>query len=408
VVDFVRELSGKDECTVLVSGDRTTAVEAAFANGSMAHAFELDDTHFAGGHPGCGIIPAALAIGEREKATGKGLLTSIVIGYDVHIRIAKAVRPGLFLRGFCTSSTIGSIACAAVVSKILGLDQEKTAHALGIAKDLTCGTINHQWDPLRGGDCVRIEGGSAARNGVMSGLLADKGFKSESTSIEGEAGFCRTFSDTVNLSEITDRLGKRFYITEVLIKPYACCSQMNSAIDAVTKIMENHEFGSEEVEEVKIYTNEIGVKTTSKYEPQDLTAAQFSMPFSIALRLIKRSNFIEDYTEENLKSQEVLGMMKKVKVLLAPNYKKMFPYFSVLPVKAEITLRNGATYEKEVVHSKGTPQNPMSKEEILQKFRSLASTVMPDATVRKGIEIIGKAETFDDVSDLTKMFTQVI
>jgi 2-methylcitrate dehydratase PrpD len=188
VYDYVRDRkSNREESTVVHYGLRTTMDDAAFANAVFNHGFEMDDDEpNSVSHPGCVVIPPALALGEKDKTKGKEFLTAVVVGYDVMIRIGTATRP-LIKRGFHGTPVIGTFGAAAAVSKILQLNTDTVLHALGIAASNTGGIAEYT---VSGGSVKRLHAGFASQGGLRAAFLAQYGLTAPATALEGEKGFC--------------------------------------------------------------------------------------------------------------------------------------------------------------------------------------------------------------------------
>lgn len=396
----VRDLgrAGKKGSTVLIYGYKATPIDAVFVNGVMAHSFELDDgSANTGAHPACCVIPTALALGERAEICGKDLITSIVVGYEVIERMAKAFTPSLQLRGFGATSTCGTFAAAATAGKILRLDQKTVANSLGIASHHSSGTLVCGFTTMEGGHVKRFMGGLAARGGIFSALLAQRGFKGVEDEIEGPRGFSKAFSGKYDLGKITDGLGEGFEIMEILTKRYAVCHVLDPVLRAIYSICDKQMVKVEDVEEIRIHcTRDHASSSTgwSLYRPPDIARAQFSIPFNVALALKTGSNFWPgDYSKETIRDEEILSLADKVKLI--PREGKIF---GVDEVKAELVLSDGTILSDEVEATVA-----MTDEEIRQKYENLASLVFSRAeveTIRKTIE---KLEDAEDISDLCEM-----
>ena len=204
VYEYVREWGDeKRESTIAHYGYKTKAENAVFANSSFGHGFEIDDHYLPGqSHPGCIVVPSALAMAEKESATGKDVILAVAAGYEVMGRINKAIVPSCILRGFHAPTSItGPFGAAAVAGKVLNFDPELMVHALSIAGSHAGGTIEYDQS---GGSVKRMHAGMAAHGGLRSAFLAQKGLTGPPTILEGKHGFCQAFADKYNLQEITD------------------------------------------------------------------------------------------------------------------------------------------------------------------------------------------------------------
>jgi 2-methylcitrate dehydratase PrpD len=348
-------------------------------------------------HPGCVVIPSAFAIGETEMISGKEFLTAVVLGYEVMLRIATAAH-SMFNRWFYPTSVVGTFGAAAVTSKVLRLNKDAVISALSMAAFESSGIT--EWSET-GGSVVHAQNAFAAHAGMRAAFLAQGGLTGPPTALEGRKGFCQAFANKYSLSEITAGLGKHFKILSICTKPYCCGAAMHSAIDAVSKISKEHTIVPQEIEEIIVATKRLEAEAAgSIIEPQDVAHAQYISSYGISLRLIKGGNGFSDYTEENVKDREILRLAKKVKHIVDEELEtEELPAYAV-PAKVKIILKDGTTYKERVDYAKGTTGNPMTKDELQDKFRGLASTVVSDEQVEKIIKTVEELEELDNVHKL--------
>jgi 2-methylcitrate dehydratase PrpD len=333
-----------------------------------------------------------------EKISGRQLITSIIVGYDVMLRIGSATRL-MMERGFHTTGVIGPFGSVAAACKAHGADLDTAVNALGIAAS-ECGGISEY--ARSGGSVKRLHAGFAAQAGVKAAFLAGLGLTGPATAIEGERGFCQAYADKYFIEDITEGLGSEFKILDVAIKPYCCCFAQHAVIDATSLIMAKNRVNPDDIAEVFVrQKHREALAISAIVEPTDIVSAQFSGRFGLALRMIKGGNQFTDYSEANLKNPQILALVKKVKWIIDDELEKMPPESNV--AKVTIKMKNGEVYEERVDYSKGTVQNPMTKAEIRDKFRGLASTVLPEARVNKIIKAVETLEDLDDVGKLSSL-----
>ena len=262
---------------------------AAMANGTMAFHLELDDVHRSSHtHPGVTTIPAAIATAETHHLNGKDLITAVVLGYDAQIRVGLAVSPSIYVdRTFLAPGTLGIFGAAAAAANLLKLDEDEVAGALGTASYI---------GPLAPFESFRL--GAPAKDTIMgwanfSGLyaaeLARGGFGGPDTAIEGEYGFSRTVSARYDMDRLHSELGSRFDILRTGFKPYACCRQHHTAIDAVLELKQTYNLTADQVASVKHRTFVVGSRGTDR-SPKSIPAAKYSAPYTIALALMLGRN----------------------------------------------------------------------------------------------------------------------
>jgi len=390
---------GRQESTVINYGLRTSAQDAAFVNASFGHGTMGDDTDsVCHAHFGSIIIPAALALGEREGINGRELIKAVVVGYEVASRIGAAA-PLAEGRGFHPGPIFGPFGVAACAAVLLKFNENQILDAMGIAGSHASGLMEYS---KSGGTVNRLHSSIAAYGGMRAAFLAQKGVKGPSTILEGERGFLRAYSGESILSETTQGLGERYRVFLIELKAYCCCGTSTTTLDAISRIKTRHPFHAEEVEEVIVRASPLTFRMTgSVKEPEDVTSAQFSGAFGIALRLVKGGNSFREYSEENLKDPKVLALARKIRFVLDEEIGKL-PQ-SDNPAKVLIKLKNGQVYEETVVAGRGSILNPMEKEEVNQKFRNYASAVLSRPKVEAMVEIVRGLERVDDLSELIQL-----
>ncbi|MBU2497586.1 MAG: MmgE/PrpD family protein, partial [Proteobacteria bacterium] len=399
--EFITEYKGqKEESTIVKYGLRTSAQDAAFANACFGHGFMGDDTDsVCHAHLGSIIVPAALAMSEREKIDGKEFLKAVVVGYEVASRIGAAA-PLSEGRGFHPGPIFGPFGAAACAGTVLGFHEDKILDALGIAGSHSSGLMEYS---KSGGTVNRLHSSIAAYGGVRAALLAQKGFSGPATILEGERGFLRAFSGECFVEEINKGLGKEFRVLLIELKTYSCCGTLGPALDAVSKTKRDHDIHPKEIEEIIVKASPATFRLAGTIiKPKDITSAQFSGAFSIALNLIKGGNTFREYSEENLRDPDILGLATKTKFILdealekAPNCDN--------PAKVLIRMTNGITYEETIYAAKGSILNPMTRKEIIQKFRDHASNALPDRNIEAIIETVLGLDSVNNIS----MFGQLL
>jgi len=398
--EYVAEYKGgREESTVVNYGLRTSAQDAAFANACFGHASMGDDTDsVCHGHLGSIILPAALAMAERERITGKEFIKAVVAGYEVASRIGAAA-PLAEGRGFHPGPIFGPFGVAAAGGAILGFNESQIWDALGIAGSHSSGLMEYS---KSGGTVNRLHSSIAAYSGMRAALLAQRGVKGPATILEGEKGFLRAFSGECLLDEITRGLGESFRVLLIELKAYCCCGTSGTTLDAVSKIKEKDEIRPGQIEEIIVNASPSTFRMTgSIVEPKDVTSAQFSGRFGVALRLVKGGNSFKEYSEENLKDLDVLDLVKKTRFILDDELGKRPNSHN--PAKVMIKVKSGAIYEETVHAAKGTVLNPMTKEEVYQKFRGFASAVLPNHDTEAIIETVAELERVEHIRELIRL-----
>jgi len=403
VVDQMKSFGGKRESTIIGDGAKVPCTQAAFANAVIADILDFEDTYV--GHPAATIIPGALAVGERVGASGRDFITSIVLGYEVSIRIGVAVQPSAErfekIWPMVTWHTYGASIPAA---KLLRLDREgvvRTIEITGTTAPVPCG----KWYTEMPRSYVKGGWGWGAESGVLAALLAEKGFHGMPRILESERGFwLMCGSDKCDFDFITARLGERYEIMNLAFKPHSSCRWTHATLDAVKLIIGEHNVKADEVEEVKVRTTSHVARAFPDYAPESLVDAEFSIPYTVAVMLLRKKPGPDWFAKKTLTSKKVLNLASKVKLEADPEaddayFKQGWKLLSKVTVKT----KDGKLYEKTVDCPKGEPQNPMTAEELKDKFVDIASGVAGKKRAEKLLETIYKLDRLKNISALTRL-----
>ncbi len=400
MIEYVKSVAGKPESIVVGSDVSVGAGHAALANGTKGHGYEIDDVLICAlHHPGVVVVPAALATAEREKSTGKEFIAAVVAGYEVMNRVGKAVwTESHVMRGILPTGTNGPYGAAAAAGKLMDFTEGQMIDALGIAGHQSSGLFE---GVKEGKMTKRFAAGWAAQSGVTAADLAKLGFTGPSTVLEGEWGFLRAFSDQADPSQLTAKLGEHYNIMETTFKPYPCCKALHAAIDGMLELNREYRFDPAQVAEVVVGGYEKLVKMHDIYDPATSMAAQFSIPYVVSVALLKGIPGVEDFAEKNIRDEKVLEFARKVKLAVDPEVTLYFPANE--PSKVTVKLIDGSSFAKTIVCSKGTPNNPMSREELEVKFKTFAIRVIPSQQAEKAVALIRNLDALNLVKELSTL-----
>jgi 2-methylcitrate dehydratase PrpD len=377
-------------------------LDAAFVNATFGQGCELDDVGFAaGGHPSAATVPVALAVCEKQRASGKEFLASIVVGCDVMYRLLAAIRPSSGKRGFHSHGIGAPFGAMATAARLLRLSDGQMLHAFGIAGMHSSGTMEYD---QTGGEVKRVIAGIAARAGIQAAMLAQRGLTGPPTIIEGKRGFLKVFADQIEPEQITNNLGSDFKIMRIWFKLYPCVATVQGVIYTLSKLIEEHHFGADDVEEIRVGISETSLSHGGAiYEPHDTASAQFSMPFSLAIRLLKNDNDLSFYMDPKLWSDpKVLALAKKVKSYADPNAKKDQNYNTTMEVK----LANGKTYKAFEPYPPGSPLNMVSRDVLRAKFRKMARAVLSEERIENLIDAVDRLDTCENAATLLPLLVK--
>ncbi|MDR7865913.1 MAG: MmgE/PrpD family protein [Sporomusaceae bacterium] len=371
---------GREEATVFGAAPfRTTALQAALANGAFSHALDMDDLHNASIiHLGTVVVPAALAVAEQTGASGPALIAAVVAGYEVGARVGEAVNPESYFY-WHTTGTAGAFGAAAAAASLLGLGAGQTAHCFGSAGSQAAGL----WEFLREGAMSKtLHAGKAAMNGILAAVLAREGFTGATAILEGEKGFCRAVSPVPRLEKLTAGLGSGAYkIDENSFKPYAACKHCHPAINAAQILLGAPGFDTGRVRSIAVRTNSVAENLVNNPAPQNAYGSKFSLQYCVAAAFRYGRVGVEEFASDRAGDGELRRLMDCVAVEVDPEldeqYKRNPEKWSTLVI---VTLDDGERFQQYIAYPKGDPQNPVSYAETEDKFRSLADGVLaPEA-----------------------------
>ncbi|MFI5014148.1 MAG: MmgE/PrpD family protein [Hyphomicrobiales bacterium] len=383
----------------IVWGHRATlpAPLAAMVNGTAAHALELDD--FGGcGHSGAVVIPVVAALAGRGGISGKAALTAVLAGYDLAARVlegAGGYRPHND-KGWHSTGTCGSFGAAAAAAKLIGLDAERFADALGIAGTFTGGI----WAFLADGAMTkRFHPGRAAENGLSAALLAQAGMTGPRRVLEVEwGGFFSTYSPGFATPDATlAGLGSEFRIATSGMKPYACCRGLHACLDDLFEMMGEAKIDSSGIAGMVVHGNAQVCRQFDRPTIANMLDAQFSMQYALAVGALSGRATLDQFSPLRSEEKEVERVMRLVKVV-DDRVLKVGEYPPL-----ELILTDGRRLARQVPFAKGAPENPLTDEELDAKVVSLVTPVLGRARCRQLTACIARLEELADLRELTRL-----
>lgn len=385
-LQHARQQAGSSDCTVLGSNCKTTPVLAAFANGMSAHADETDDSN-SQLHPGCAIVPAALAIAEAENRGGDALLRAVILGYDIGFRFHQAFEP----RSTSFGATFGAAAAAGMLAE---LSELQLRYLISYAAQQASGS--RAWV----GDDDHIEkafdyAAMPARNGVTAAVLIQSGFTGNRDVLEGDQGIIKTYSPC-DPKKILAELGQRFTITSCLIKKYPVGSPMMETVDATLTMLAKQPIPPEQIEKIVVRIPESGARTVNNRRMPDV-----NVQYMVAAILLEgKLSFELAHDYGRFQNSRVLTLKEKVQLIGDAELERSGHRFQGL---VEITLKDGRTVREHVINCRGRPENPMSPQEVEKKAAWLLEPVLGKANSDQIIDAIRQIEFVSNVRDLTKL-----
>jgi len=367
-------LGRSDDCTIF-SGGRGSAAAAALANGVASHILELDDIHKGSTvHAAAPIVPAALAVAEREHASGNAFLTAVVLGYEAAFRIGEAVNPSHY-QFWHPTGTVGTFGAAVAAGRLLNLTPDQMLHALGSAGTQAAGLWEFNAD---GAMSKHLHPGKAAMNGVLSADLARAGFTGASRILEGDRGFFAAMTESYDASRVTDGLGTAWKIGENGYKLHACCGHTHTAID-VTIGMRNGGGWSPnqpvtDISAVDVETYGPGYEIVKELNPQTPYQAKFSMAYCVAAALLEGQVGLEQFASDRFCAigvcePAIARLLPRIRVTVAPDLTAQYP--AAWPTRVAVTLRGRTTLEGAARYPLGNAENPVDTRQLEAKMAGL-------------------------------------
>lgn len=379
---------GPGNSTVIGSKTPLSEVGATWVNGICASALDMDDGHrLAMGHPGAAVIPTALAIAETTGASGADFLAAVVAGYEVAVRVSVSRMPAYKANHYSTGiwGVTGSVAAAA---KLLKFDRRAWQNALGIA-------ISH--GPFPPGGVLVHDGmvkeaiGWAGVVGCSSALLAQEGFGGPADALDRSGRYDPT--------QLMAGLGQQYSILQTYFKPYACCRWSHPAIDGILKLAGEHDLTPDEVEQIHIE----GFQQITRLQnprPTTTVAAQYSIPFAIALAFSYRGIGPGELTEETLQNQQVVRLAQRIRLSVDPELARLFPEKTA----TRVTIHTGrGSFTTMVEYPRGNPENPLTDAELEAKYHGLTAEVMGEEKSKELAAAVALLEKAENVRTLTEL-----
>lgn len=402
VTHVARKLGGDPKSIVLGTASRVAAANAVMANGTLAHGLDYDDTlEEAIVHTGCCAGMTALGVGEETGASGAAVLEAAIAGTEVLCKIGL-VAPGKFhARGFHPTAICSTFGAAAAAGKLYGLSLDQWVDALGLCGSQSSGIIEYLAD---GTWTKRMHPGWSAHGGVIATMLAKEGFRGPAKVFEGTHGFFSAFGgkNEYRFDKILE-LGKEWEIPRLTFKSYPCGSISHPYMDCALRIKEKHEPAPEQIAEVICRTAEGPVHRlweplADKQKPTTSYGAKFSLPYSIAVMLIRGRAGLEEFSDAAIRDPKLLALAAKVRYELDPT----IDYPRHFSGHVKIRMSDDTIVEENQLHPRGGFEDPLPPREIEEKFRANARLALPEVKVNEIVQMVDRLEQLPLISVLTE------
>jgi len=398
------EIMGTGDSNIIGCADKKYPLAvAAMANASFAHAMELDDGHKnAGVHAGAVIVPTAFTLGAQLNSSPKDIITAVVLGYEIVYRIAVNINPAQLKKGFHPSATCDTYGAMAVSAKLMGLNRKQCANGFGLAGVFASGLM----EATRSGrqtKCVMV--GNAALSGIYAAQLAAQNIIGPTFVLEGVNGMFSAMSENVNVDMILNGLGKNFLIKDTYTKLYPTCRHSHVAIEATIELVVEQGIKPKDIERIEVGTYQVAKDLTGAIStPRDAGEAKFSMPYCLAVAVYEKYFGICHLSSNYLQQDIYKAMARRVNLKVDDEINNDYP--KIRASKVKIVLKNGYSCNKYLSVLKGSPDKPVSWDDLLKKFRGATQGFLSDQSITEISDIIKHLEGVKNVLPITsKIFT---
>jgi 2-methylcitrate dehydratase PrpD len=398
VAAIARQENAREETTVLGQGFQTSALNAALANGTAAHALDFDHSFTMMGQPTAPVVPATFASGEALGASGRRIIEAYAAGFEVTAKLVHSLRDSKH-DGWHAPSTLGSFGAAAACGKLLDLDAAQMQMALGIAASMASGIVANFGTMTK-----PLHVGLGARNGVLAAKLARDGYSANAKAIEGGFGLYQVLHPDAPIHEqAIDELGRSYaLVTDGLrIKPYPCGGLTHQVIDAVLEFRAAHGLTAEMIERIDVDVVKHTFDRIVFRVPQTGIQGKFCMPYLVARAMLDGRIGLKIFTDSAVRDENVLKLAERVQMNLDPNLKKSDA--AGRPCRVTIRLKNGQILTREAQHAKGGPEYPMTESELKEKFTECAREAIDPSNAAQASDYIEDLENLSDIRPLCEI-----
>ena len=397
LANHIKEWGGKEEATILIHGGKVPAHNAAFINAYMDRALDFDDGIRPGMHVGASVIPAALAASELTGGCdGKKFLTAVTVGAEIADRInLVSDYDGFDPTGIC--SIFASVGAA---SKILGLDKKQTWNALAIAFNKSGGSFQSN---VEGALTIRLIQGSASQGGIISAELAEKGFTGPQNFLEGVYGYYHLYAnDRYDPQTVAGELGERFELTQTIFKKYPSCVDTFASTHVMLELVNETGITPDDIVTIDIQVTPYVFKLVGHpFEIGDnpRVNAQFNIPYCVSNVLLRKKPKLEHFDEQFVRDPKILDIAEKVTVVPDPALDER----GETALEMQVSTKDGAVHKKSIDFPPGLPENPLTKEEHMERFQnciSFSGDLLPQENIEKMVSFVNNIEVVEDIRRL--------
>lgn len=391
-VAALKPFAASEQAAIVGRKERFDALNASLINGLSSHVLDFDDTHLRTIiHPAGPVAPALLALSEHQAVSGEEFLAALITGIEAECRIGNAVYPAHYDVGWHITGTTGPFGAAAATGRLLKLSEQQMVWALGLAAVQPVGL-----QEMFGTMTKSFHPGRAAQNGFTAALLASKNFTSSEHGIEARTGWANVLSTARKYSEITDRLGDTYEVSQNTYKPFACGIVAHPVIDGCIQLRTKHQVRAGEIARVDLKVNPLVLQLMGKKEPRTGLEGKFSVYHAAAAAIVEGAAGEREFSDAAVQRKETADL--RARVFPVPDRDMHEDQAWV-----QITLKDGRRFETMIEHAVGSAKNPMSDRQVEQKFEGLAADILPRDRIQRLIELCWAIERLPDASEIARL-----
>jgi len=409
LLDYICEKGSKNISSIIGHPYKASIADAALVNGTSGHADDYDDTQLSNEpnriyglltHPTVPVLAAALAVSEALTASGKDFLEAFIAGFEVECKLAEAIKPEHYKRGFHSTATMGTFGSLAATCKLMNLSERELRYSIGIASSLSSGIrVNF------GTMTKPLHAGIAASNGIIACLLGERGFTSDDRALDGKWGFMEILGGGADAEMMVGKMGNPYAIVDpgATIKMYPCGSLAQPSMDALLEIVKEHDLKPNDVSEIRLYAGPNILEPLRYERPENALEAKFSLQSALATILLKRKAGIKEYTNQWVNNNQLRKEMKKVKTIHDDEIANMGTERMISIV--EVELKSGKKLEKFADTARGMPEKPLKSNEIEEKFRECAKIRLEKTQISEALSSLRRIEELSEIGELTDLIS---
>ncbi len=391
--EVIELVGGKEQATILGKNIKTSVLNATLLNGMSSHVLDFDDTSVEFlGHPSVTIFPCLLALSEWKEKSGREFLTAFIIGYEIGCRVALGATANHYLKGWHGTSTIGHFSSTAGSAKLLNLNTEQIVHALGIAGTQAAGI-----KAVFGTSCKPFHAGKASFNGLLSALLAKRGFSSVNNILEGEKCFWDVFSSSCVPRKALKDLGRKWHILKNQYKFHASCHATHAPIEGALKIKKKNNIDPVKIDKIEIHAASPTLEIAGKRKPRSGLEGKFSIPYAVASALLREDTGLAVFSDEMVNDPQVIKLRDKI---------EMIPDEKVPLFKTEIIFYVGNQKFQEILNILQISLDfDEKKKKIHKKFTSISNSFLNNEKIK---EIVSRIENLEQEKNMIDLINLLI